>query len=53
VRETTWRTDEPCPACDAELVLVDDGTAILRAECRLCGFAGPFEIADGFWDGDG
>jgi hypothetical protein len=39
--------------CDAELVLVNDGAAILRAECRLCGFAGPFEIADGFWDGDG
>jgi hypothetical protein len=53
MRETTWRTDEPCPACDAELVLVDDGTAILRTECRLCGFAGLFETADASWDGDG
>jgi transcription elongation factor Elf1 len=53
VRETAWRTDEPCPVCDAELVLVDDGTAILRAECRLCGYVAPFEITDGFWDGDG
>ena len=53
MRETTWRTDEPCPACDAELVLVDDGTAILRTECRQCGYAGPFdagdETADGAW----
>ena len=53
MRETAWRTDEPCPVCGTGLVLVDDGTAVvLRAECRLCGYAGPFNIADGAWDGD-
>ena len=52
MRETTWRTDEPCPVCGTGLVLVDGGTAVLRAECRLCGYAGPFDIADGAWDGD-
>ena len=52
MRETAWRTDEPCPVCGAGLVLVDDGTAVLRAECRLCGYAGPFEIADSPWDCD-
>jgi ribosomal protein S27AE len=52
MREITWRTDEPCPVCGTGLVLVDDGTAVLRAECRLCGYAGPFEITDGAWDGE-
>ena len=52
MRETAWRTDEPCPVCDAELVLVDDGTTILRTECRQCGYAGPFVTADASWDGD-
>ena len=52
MRETAWRTDEPCPVCETGLVLVDNGTPVLRAECRLCGYAGPFDIADGSWDGD-
>jgi hypothetical protein len=52
MRETTWRTDEPCPVCETGLVLVDNGTTTLRAECRLCGYAGPFDTADGSWDGD-
>jgi hypothetical protein len=51
MKETAWRTDEPCPVCGTRLVLVDNGTAV-RAECRLCGYAGPFEIADGSWDGE-
>jgi hypothetical protein len=46
VRETTWQIDEPCPACGAELVLVDDGQAVLRIECRLCGYAEPFDFGD-------
>ena len=25
MRETAWRTDEPCPVCGTGLVLVDDG----------------------------
>jgi ribosomal protein S27AE len=52
MRETAWRIDEPCPVCGTGLVLVDNGTAALRAECRLCGYAGPFDIADASWDGD-
>ena len=45
MRETAWRTDEPCPVCDT-------GQPVLRAECRLCGYAGPFDtgdLADGDW----
>jgi hypothetical protein len=40
----TWATDEPCPSgCDAELVLVDNGGPVLRAECRICGHAEAWE----------
>ena len=46
MRETAWRTDEPCPVCQTGLVLVDTGGPVLRAECRLCGYAGPFDTAD-------
>jgi ribosomal protein S27AE len=52
MRENAWRTDEPCPVCGTGLVLLDNGTAVLRAECRLCGYAGPFDTVDGSWDGD-
>ena len=48
---TAWRTDEPCPVCGTGLVLVDTGSQVLRAECRLCGYAGPFDTAD-FADGE-
>jgi hypothetical protein len=51
MRETAWRTDEPCSVCETGLVLVENATTTLRAECRLCGYAGPFDIADGSWDG--
>ena len=46
MRETAWRTDEPCPACETGLVLIDYGSPVLRAECRLCGYAGPFDAGD-------
>ncbi len=46
MRETAWRTDEPCPVCETALVLIDNGSPILRAECRLCGYAGPFDAGD-------
>jgi ribosomal protein S27AE len=36
---TAWRTDEPCPTCGADLVLLDDGASPLRWECRMCGDA--------------
>jgi hypothetical protein len=42
---TAWRTDEPCPVCATGLILLDDGGPVLRAECRLCGWAGT-------WTGD-
>ena len=51
MRETAWRTDEPCPVCQTGLILVDSGGPVLRAECRLCGYAGPFDTAD-LPDGD-
>ena len=51
VRETAWRTDEPCPVCQTGLVLVDTGNPVLRAECRLCGYAGPFDTEGTDWDG--
>jgi len=37
--------------CGTGLVLVDDGRATLRAECRLCGYAGRFDAddVDGAW----
>ncbi len=46
MRETAWRTDEPCPVCETGLVLIDNGSPTLRAECRLCGYAGPFDADD-------
>ncbi len=51
VRETAWRTDEPCPVCGTGLVLVDDERPVMLAECRLCGYAGPFDAddVDGGW----
>ena len=39
MRETAWRTDEPCPVCQTGLVLVDTGGPVLRDECRLSGYA--------------
>ena len=36
---TAWRTDEPCPVCATGLIMTDDGGPVLRAECRLCGWA--------------
>ncbi len=52
MRETAWRTDEPCPACGTGMVLVDDGRAVLRGECRLCGYGGPFDLGEGAGDGE-
>jgi hypothetical protein len=49
---TAWRTDEPCPVCQAGLVLVDDGALAPRAECRLCGYAGPWDTSNGTEDSD-
>jgi transcription elongation factor Elf1 len=37
-RENAWQTDEPCPSCGAEMVLLDDGLPEALAECRSCGY---------------
>jgi hypothetical protein len=42
---TAWRTDEPCPVCATGLILHDDGIE-LRAECRMCGWAGTWTSDD-------
>ena len=52
MRETAWRTDEPCPVCGTGLVLVDNGRPVLRAECRLCGYIASWDTQDGTADGD-
>ena len=49
---TTWRTDEPCPVCGTGLVLVDIGGPVLRAECRLCGYAAAWDTTDDEAGGD-
>ena len=36
---TAWRTDEPCPVCATGLIMYDDGSFPVRAECRLCGWS--------------
>ena len=36
---TAWRTDEPCPVCAFSLILLEDGAAPPRYECRLCGWS--------------
>jgi ribosomal protein S27AE len=52
MRDTTWRTDEPCPACGTGLVLVDTGRPVLKAECRLCGYTASWDTPGGSGDGD-
>jgi uncharacterized Zn finger protein len=37
-RDNAWQTDEPCPSCGAEMVLLDDGLPEALAECRSCGY---------------
>ena len=37
-RQPAWRTDEECPSCDAEMVLLGDGGQLALAECQSCGY---------------
>jgi transcription elongation factor Elf1 len=37
-QQAVWATEEPCPSCDAEMVLLDDGLLVALAECRSCGY---------------
>ena len=48
-----WRTDEPCPVCGTGLTVIDSGRPVLRAECRLCGYAAAWDTADDEPGGDG
>ncbi len=43
---TAWRTDEPCPVCATGLIMLDDGTAPPRYECRLCGWSDTWTRGD-------
>jgi len=45
-RPTAWRTDEPCPSCGNGMTVTDDGGPVLRADCRLCGHAEPWDTPD-------
>jgi uncharacterized Zn finger protein len=37
LRQAAWATDEECPSCAEEMVLLDDGGTLALAECRACG----------------
>jgi hypothetical protein len=52
MRGLAWRTDEPCPVCQTGLTVVDDGRPVLRADCRLCGYATVWENDEGETGGD-
>jgi ribosomal protein S27AE len=43
---TAWRTDEPCPVCASGLIMLHDGSAPPRYECRLCGWSDSWDSAD-------
>jgi ribosomal protein S27AE len=43
---TTWRTDDPCPACGTGLLLTEDGAEIqLAQDCPLCGWSAIWQAA--------
>ena len=50
MRELAWRTDEPCPVCSTGLFILE-GPSGWSCECRLCGYAGPFDTDGTDWDG--
>jgi transcription elongation factor Elf1 len=45
-RENGWLTEEPCPSCGAEMVLLDDGLPQALAECRACGYREAWDKAE-------
>jgi ribosomal protein S27AE len=44
VSEVTWLAPERCPDCGASLVLADDGTGPVRADCGSCGYADTWTV---------
>jgi Zn ribbon nucleic-acid-binding protein len=43
---TVWLTDDPCPVCAAELVLLGHGGPVQVIECRACGYSDRWDFAD-------
>ena len=41
--QNAWQTEEPCPSCGAEMVLLDEGLPEALAECRACGYRETWE----------
>jgi endogenous inhibitor of DNA gyrase (YacG/DUF329 family) len=41
---TTWRTDDPCPACGTGLHVTDTGRDV-RQDCPLCGWSVTWQSA--------
>jgi endogenous inhibitor of DNA gyrase (YacG/DUF329 family) len=39
---TTWRTDDPCPACGTGLHATDNGSDI-QQDCPLCGWSATWQ----------
>jgi hypothetical protein len=44
---TTWRTDDPCPACGTGLHAIEDGTPVVRQDCPLCGWSATWHAPEG------
>ena len=41
---TTWRTDDPCPACGTALhSTAGDGIPVVRQDCPLCGWSATWQ----------
>jgi uncharacterized Zn finger protein (UPF0148 family) len=40
---TTWRTDDPCPACGTGLHHTDDGQSVIRQDCPVCGWSATWQ----------
>jgi ribosomal protein L37AE/L43A len=43
---TTWVDSEPCPACGAGLLIIDDGASAITWTCRACGWTVTGDLAD-------
>jgi uncharacterized Zn finger protein (UPF0148 family) len=41
---TYWHAPDPCPDCGAPLVLADDGTGPVQADCPACGYADTWTV---------
>jgi hypothetical protein len=44
---TSWRTDDPCPACGTGLTVTgdsDDLASAIRQDCRLCGWSATWQV---------